>query len=119
MVKMFLTVFITLSTLFSCFSQTIPIDKQLHLYAGITVGAWGTLIVPQETLWKPAAYGMGSAIIAGAGKEIIDFGGFGTPDWKDFGSTVVGGIVGVGIVTGAKVITRKHKKKYHVPRTIK
>jgi hypothetical protein len=110
--KNFLIILILFIWLVPCNSQTIPIDKQLHLYAGAVVGTWGTLTVSQETLWKPAVYGLGFATAAGAGKELIDFGGFGTPDWKDFGSSVLGGIVGVGITTSIKVIVRKHKQKH-------
>lgn len=87
------------------------VDKQLHFYAGATVAGWGSLTVDQTTLWKPAVAGITWAALTGAGKEVADMVGFGTPEWKDFGATVIGGIVSVGIITGIKVIIRHKKHK--------
>jgi hypothetical protein len=82
-------------------------DKQLHLGAGAVVASWGYMLPVQSTGWKPFVYGVGSATVAGMGKELADLGGFGTPDFKDLGATVIGGIVSVGIITGFKAIFHK------------
>jgi hypothetical protein len=105
---------------FLFFSMTIPAnsqiakDKQLHLGAGAIVGSWGYMLPTQTAGWKPVAYGIGTATIAGVGKELSDLGGFGTPDWKDLGATVIGGVVSVGIITGFRAIFRhqsNHSKR--------
>jgi hypothetical protein len=90
--------------------QKIAIDKQLHIGAGAVVGAWGTLIPQDQKGIKPFVFGIGASAIAGAGKEIVDLGGFGTPDIKDFGATVIGGIISVGMVQGVKAIVHTVKK---------
>ncbi len=95
-------------------NSQIAKDKQLHLGAGAVVGSWGYLLPTQSTGWKPVAYGIGTATIAGMGKELSDLGGFGTPDWKDLGATVIGGVVSVGIITGFRAIFRRqpnHNKR--------
>jgi hypothetical protein len=103
--KFILAVLVLLSFALQANSQ-IAKDKQLHLGAGAIVGGWGYLLPSQSTGWKPVAYGIGTATIAGVGKEISDMGGFGTPDWKDLGATVIGGVVSVGIITGFRAIFR-------------
>jgi hypothetical protein len=99
----------------TCYSQAIPKDKQLHLGAGSVVSAWGTMIpASDDHLWKPLVYGIGAATVAGAGKEILDMGGFGTPDVKDFGATVLGGVISTGIVVGVKAIIKHKHKRYAI-----
>ncbi|MBK7712024.1 MAG: hypothetical protein IPJ37_14440 [Bacteroidales bacterium] len=87
----------------------IPKDKQLHLGAGAVVAGWGYMLPTQSSGWKPLVYGLGSATIAGAGKELADMGGFGTPDWKDLRATVIGGVVSVGVIMGVKAIFKTHR----------
>jgi hypothetical protein len=82
-------------------------DKQLHLGAGAVVAGWGSLIPQNNKGWKPFVYGVGSATIAGVGKELTDMGGFGTPDIRDLGATVIGGLVSAGIITGIKAIIKR------------
>jgi hypothetical protein len=105
--KFIIAAFFLLSVSLTANSQ-IAKDKQLHLGAGAVVGSWGYLLPSQSTGWKPVAYGIGTATIAGVGKELSDLGGFGTPDWKDLGATVIGGVVSVGIITGFRAIFRHH-----------
>jgi len=93
------------------YGQTIPKDKQLHIYAGTVVSGWGYIIPQSKNLWAQAAYGVGSSVVAGAGKELVDLGGFGTPDIKDFGATVIGGIVTVGVITAVRGILNINKHK--------
>ena len=82
-------------------------DKQLHRGAGAVVAGWGYLLPSAASGWKPMVYGLGSATIAGAGKELADLGGFGTPDWRDLEATVIGGAVSVGIIMGVKAIFKR------------
>lgn len=84
------------------------------------VSAWGSMIPQDNTGWKPFIYGVGAATIAGAGKELADLGGLGTPDLKDLGATILGGIISVGIITGVKAIIKKtpivRRKRLHAQR---
>jgi hypothetical protein len=93
-------------------SAQIPKDKQLHMYAGATIGAWGTLTVPDKGVQKEVI-GVAWATIAGLGKETVDGFGFGTPDIKDVGYTVIGAVVSVTVIRGVKEIVKvvkKHKR---------
>lgn len=105
--RFFIALLVLISITFPGHSQ-IAKDKQLHLGAGAVVSSWGYMIPTQSSGWKPVAYGIGTATIAGVGKELSDMGGFGTPDWKDLGATVIGGVVTVGIITGFRAIFRHH-----------
>ena len=111
--KLFLTLIITSIIFNNIFSQIIPKDKQLHIGAGAVIGAWGTLTTKETTGWKPIVMGIGWATAAGVGKELADMGGLGTPEWRDLEATVIGGVIGVGILTGVNYIVRKHKSKRH------
>ena len=82
-------------------------DKQMHLGAGAVVGSWGYMIPAESKGWKPIVFSIGSATVAGVGKELVDMGGFGTPDIKDLGATVIGGVVTAGIITGVRAIFHK------------
>jgi len=90
--KKLLILLLLSSTILS--AQKIPIDKQLHFGAGAVVGGWGTMTVKQEGI-KPVIAGISWTILAGAGKELADYGGMGHADIKDFGATVIGGVVSV------------------------
>jgi hypothetical protein len=107
--KIFLILILS-SYLLSVNGQKIPIDKQLHFYTGATIGSWAMLTVPEKTWYNQAIAGIIWSSSAGALKEICDAGGMGTPEFKDFGYTVVGGIISTGIITGIKVIIKKAKK---------
>ena len=96
-------------------AQQIPKDKQLHFCAGATIGAWGYIIPgPKAPLWKPIVYSIGTSTIAGVGKELIDLGGFGTPEWRDLGWTMIGGVVSAGILTGIKKVIHIHKHRHNL-----
>lgn len=87
--------------------QQIARDKQLHLGAGAVVAGWGYMVPSQQQGWKPVIYGLGTATLAGVGKEVADLGGFGTPDIKDLGATIIGGAVSIGVITGVKAIIKR------------
>jgi hypothetical protein len=107
-IKFLLSAVIALSLSVSANSQ-IPKDKQLHLGAGAVVAGWGYMLSSTATGWKPMAYGIGTATLTGAGKELADLGGFGNPDWKDLGATMIGGVVSEGVIMGVKAIFGKHR----------
>lgn len=62
-------------------------DKVLHFIGGFFLGFPGSAISPLA--------GIILAIAVGAGKEIYDYYGHGTPEWLDFVATVAGGLVGM------------------------
>ena len=95
----------------TCQAQVIPKDKQLHLYGGVAIGAWSTRLTLEQNGWKPFVYGLSVPIIIGAGKELVDVAGAGTPEFADFGYTVIGAVIGVGIIYGIKAITKRHRTK--------
>lgn len=67
----------------------MPKDKQKHLFAGLALSLLvGLLFTP---FW-----GLATAIVVGAGKEVVwDWAlGRGTPEWWDFWATVAGGVIG-------------------------
>ena len=108
--KKSIIILMLMSIIISVNAQMIQRDKQLHLGAGAVVGAWGSIIPQNQTGVKPFLFGVGASAVAGAGKELVDLGGFGTPDIKDFGATVIGGIVSVGAMQGIKAILKAVKK---------
>jgi hypothetical protein len=108
--KILMSALLLLTISFSAKGQ-IAKDKQLHLGAGAVVAGWGYLLPSAAAGWKPMVYGLGSATLAGAGKELADMGGFGNPDWKDLGATIVGGAVSVGIILGVKAIFKKQHNR--------
>lgn len=65
-------------------SQTVPIDKQAHFWAGMAIVA---LLLPFFGPWAMVA-----GVLAGAAKELRDQGGAGTYDPRDFWATVAGGV---------------------------
>lgn len=61
-------------------------DKILHILAGAVIAfVFGVWISPTT--------GLAAGIVAGAGKEIVDKLGLGTPDYLDFFMTVVGSLI--------------------------
>jgi uncharacterized protein YfiM (DUF2279 family) len=73
-------------------------DKALHFgfSAGIAVGVGAAthLLVRQGPLVE-AGVATGATLIIGAGKELLDLAGLGTPSWKDFAWDAIGCAVGV------------------------
>jgi putative lipoprotein len=83
-------------------------DKALHFtvagaIAGIGYGI-GTEIFDRR--WQCAAFGGGLALVAGAGKELLDMTGFGDPSWKDFTWDVIGAVAGLGVAIAIDALVR-------------
>jgi hypothetical protein len=108
--KILMGALLLLTISFSAKGQ-IAKDKQLHLGAGAVVAGWGYLLPSGAAGWKPMVYGLGSATLAGAGKELADMGGFGNPDWRDLQATIIGGAVSIGIIMGVKAIFKKQHNR--------
>lgn len=94
-----------------CQAQT-P-DKQLHLIAGSTFGAWSYVACPKQDGILPVAFCISGATLIGSAKEFYDSKHGGYFDKKDLAYTVAGGIISAGVITGTKAIIRKIRvKKY-------
>jgi hypothetical protein len=80
-------------------------DKALHGLAGascaLLASAAASLLLLSDTgpgePWQRAlavsGAGLSAAVLAGAIKELLDFGGFGRPEWLDLLAAVAGGLV--------------------------
>ena len=75
----------------------IPIDKQAHFLAGISICLAFALFVSP-------VLGLIAAIIIGAIKELWDGMGYGTKDFWDFVATALGGVVGFVLILIKEVI---------------
>jgi len=74
-------------------------DKKLHLEAGAFLGTWATF-AGSSCNWSPeqsALFGMSFVTGIGALKEGVDALGYGTPEFKDFYATMIGGTASVAI----------------------
>jgi hypothetical protein len=92
-------------------AQVIPKDKQLHLYCGVSAGAW-CYAVGQDK--KPVLYGITGAALAGIGKETYDKINGNKFDCKDLGFTILGGAISVTVIELIKRgVNKKRVKKLH------
>ena len=115
-----LTVILTAILLTVTLSAQIDVDKKYHAGAGVVFGVWGTFAGNSLELTpeKSALFGMGSATLAGIGKETWDVldkqiahVGSGW-DFADLGATMIGGAIGTGIsYLGLKIF--KRSKPYY------
>lgn len=93
----------------------IPVDKQYHIGAGVVIGTWGTFMGNSLELSpeKSALVGLGCAVAAGVGKELLDvseqwFFKVNHPfDCRDIAATAAGGVVGAGLSYVALRIFKK------------
>lgn len=85
----------------------IPQDKVLHFIVGMAVAYIALLLLyffeylkPDIGLWAPKEQlSILAVTIIGAGKELKDLFGEGTPDLFDFVATVLGGLLMLFILT--------------------
>ena len=98
----------------NCHAQQLN-DKQLHYAGGIFAGAWGTWVGSiyfERSPEKSFLIGMGITALAGVGKETLDMGTGGSPEFRDFTATITGGLIGAGIVYLGRKIFKKKKTPY-------
>ena len=97
----------------TCHAQQIN-DKQLHLMAGTFCGSWGSWVGSVYTPSPEKAFliGMSITTLAGVGKETLDMGTGGSPEFKDFTATMAGGLIGAGIIYLGRKIFKKKKTPY-------
>jgi len=111
-----LIVSILLFLLTSHCKAQISKDKQDHLLAGTLIGFSVSSITVDSKSVVSLAWSIGTAVVIGGGKELIYDKALcmGTPEWKDFGWTMVGSVTGFGIVQGfkgvSKLIDRRHER---------
>lgn len=87
-------------------SAQLPKDKQDHLLVGTMIGFSASSMTVNQKPIISFAWSIGSTAVIGGSKELIydKWMGNGTPEWKDFGWTMIGGVAGFGIVQGFKGI---------------
>ena len=96
----------------------LPKDKQNHLVCGSAIGFWASSLTIEKPVINSLCWSVGSTVVIGGSKELIydKWMGKGTPEWKDLGWTVIGGVTGWGIVTlfnkGIDRIQHRKNKKY-------
>ncbi|HEY4117081.1 MAG TPA: hypothetical protein VGM56_04475 [Byssovorax sp.] len=83
-------------------------DKLLHFSfsAVIAGGAYAFATLGPRSVGGRAAWAGGSGVLVGAGKEIIDLGGYGDPSWKDLAWDIVGVAVGASLAATIDASTR-------------
>jgi len=74
-------------------------DKALHFTLSVLIagGGYGLSTSFTEKIPVRVAFGAGSALTAGAAKELFDLAGFGDPSLRDFAWDVFGTVAGVSI----------------------
>ena len=98
------TLTIILLLLTSVCQAQLPKDKQNHLVCGSAIGFWASSATINKPVINSLCWSIGSTVVIGGSKELIydKWMGKGTPEWKDLGWTVIGGVTGWGIVTLTK-----------------
>jgi len=98
-------------------------DKELHFYAGLTIGGlsyigirtstWNSQYPESKKIIFAFSTGIVTSVITGATKELVwdKMLNKGKAEWKDFAATSFGGFVGsLTMLCLDKVITKKKKK---------
>ncbi len=92
-------------------------DKVLHFLAGASSALLASAVAAPALQDAPlpdtryalavSGIGLGAAVCAGAGKELLDMTGFGDPDWRDLLATVAGGLAASAVVLAASSSERQ------------
>lgn len=96
-------------------------DKALHfgVSAGIASASYAVSAAVFDARGHALLVAGGVTLAAGAGKELLDFAGFGTPSWKDFAADVAGTLVGLAIAWSIDLAARGVGDRHplvHAPR---
>lgn len=83
-------------------------DKALHfgVSAGIAAGSYAASAAIFDARGHALLVAGGVTLAVGAGKEMLDLAGYGTPSWKDFVADVAGTIVGLAVAWGVDLLVR-------------
>ena len=83
-------------------------DKALHfgVSAGIAAGSYAVSTAVLDARGHALLVASGVTLAAGAGKEMLDLAGFGTPSWKDFVADVAGMVVGLAVAWSVDLVVR-------------
>jgi hypothetical protein len=86
-------------------------DKVLHFLSGASCALLASAVTAAALRDMPqpdtryalcvSGAGLGSAVFAGAAKELLDMAGFGDPDWRDLLATAAGGLAASAAVFAA------------------
>ena len=83
-------------------------DKTLHF--GVSVGIAAASYAASAAVFDARGHALlvagGVTLAAGAGKELLDLAGYGTPSWKDFVADVAGTIVGLAVAWSVDLVVR-------------
>ncbi len=83
-------------------------DKALHF--GISAGIAGGTYAASAAIFEARGHALltaaGVTIAIGAGKEMLDLAGYGTPSWRDFAADVAGTIVGLAVAWSVDLLVR-------------
>lgn len=96
-------------------------DKTLHfgVSAGIAVTGYAASTAVFDARGHALLVAGGVTLAAGAGKEVLDLAGFGTPSWKDFVADVAGMLVGLAVAWSVDLVVRGVSERHplvHAPR---
>jgi hypothetical protein len=76
-----------------------PWFKYLHFLAGLSLGLSASELVREAgSPWLRPLVAVGTAAVAGVGKEVLDSTGFGDPRFSDIVVTTIGGLAAAGIL---------------------
>lgn len=75
----------------------IPLDKRLHLACSAALAVVGFCVaaLTGAGFWWCALYGASLSLLGGVAKELLDFAGFGTPEWGDLAADAAGTALGL------------------------
>ena len=83
-------------------------DKLLHF--GVSAGIAGGSYAASATVFEARGHALlaaaGFTLAVGAGKELLDLAGWGTPSWKDFVADVAGTVVGLALAWSVDLLVR-------------
>ena len=93
-------------------SAQIPKDKQDHIAVGSLIGFSSTVLTIDKPALNSLAWSVGAATVIGGAKELYDI-NHGTAEWADLGATVIGSVIGWGVLTiFEQAATHHHNKRY-------
>lgn len=83
-------------------------DKTVHFAAsaGIAAGGYAVGTLAFDARGHALVLGGALSLVVGAGKEVADLAGAGTPSWKDFAWDAMGAVAGLAVSWGIDLLVR-------------